>query len=186
MRLRYAQATILILVSLVASCTVVSRSSAPPSDISANDMGFVYGYVEAENDAIDRVDLVEYGRVYIPPFNKPARVLVYNNGYFMAENIKPGKYVISGFRSARNHYNLARSKRDAYQKIYRIMPGEMEYLGAFNVRVTKQGDLRYGRFSITELQRPGERDALKELYHATEGTAWQDKIARRLRQLRQL
>ena len=187
MQLRYVQATLLILASLVvASCTVVSRTSAPPSDINANESGFIYGYVEAVDDAIERVDIVEYGRVYIPPFNKPPRVLVYNNGFFMAENIKPGKYVVSGFRSSRNHYNMARSKRDAYQRIYRVLPGEMEYVGAFNVRVTQKGDLRFGKFKVTELQRPGERDVLKELYHATEGTAWQDKIARRLKQLRQL
>jgi len=164
----------------------VSRDTAPPNDISANDSGFIYGYVEAENDLIDRVDLLEYGRVYVPPFNKPPRVLVYNKGFFMAENIKPGRYILSGFRSSRNFYNLARSKQNAYQRIFRVMPGEMEYVGAYFVKVTKQGDLRFGKFDIRELQRPGERDVLKELYHVTEGTAWQDKIARRLKQLRQL
>ncbi len=186
MQLRYAQMTTFLLVSLVAGCAGLARTSAPPNNIKLNDSGFIYGYVEATNDAIDRVTLVEYGRIYIPPFTQPPRVLVYNNGVFMAENIKPGRYVISGFRSSRNNYNLARSKRDAYQKIFRVMPGEMQYVGAFNVKVTKKGDLRFGKFKITELQRPGERDVLKELYHATEGTAWQDKIARRLKQLRQL
>lgn len=186
MRLRYAQMVIFLLVSLLVSCAGPSRMSAPPYDINSNDAGFIYGYVESHDDAIERVDLVEFGRVYVPPFNKPPRVLVYNNGVFMAENITPGRYVVAGFRSSRNHYNMSRSKRDIYQKIFRVMPGEMEYVGAYNVRVTKKGDFRFGKFSVTEIQRPGERDVLKELYHATEGTAWQDKIARRLKQLRQL
>ncbi len=186
MQFRYAVATILILLSFVVSCSTSSKLRVPPNDINADDAGFIYGYVEAHDDEIDRVDVAEYGRLYIPLISKPPRVLVYNNGIFMAENIKPGRYIVSGFRSARNFYNMSRSKRDAYQKIFRVMPGEMQYVGAFSVKVTKKGDLRFGKFKVTEIQRPGERDVLKELYHLTEGTAWQDKIARRLKQLRQL
>ena len=103
----------------------------------------------------------------------------------MAENIKPGSYVISGFRSDRNHYNLSRSKRQTYQRIFRVQPGEMEYMGAFNLRVTKKGKINFGDFKVSELRRPQERDVLKHLYHITEGTVWQDKIARRLKALRQ-
>lgn len=176
----------LILVAwMLASCTVVSRGSPPPDDIAMDDAALVYGYVEAEDDVIEQVDLLEFGKVYIPPFRKPPRVMVFDNGMFLAENIKPGKYVLAGFRSERNHYNMARSKRKAYQHIVNIKPGDMEYIGAYNVRVTRKGRIEFGDFTVTALQRPGERDILKHLYQVTEGTAWQNKIARRLRQLRQ-
>ncbi len=174
------------LCGLLASCNVISATkSPPPDDARYADSAFIYGYVEADNDVIERVDFVEFGKIYIPPFQKPPRVLVFDNGVFMAENILPGKYVISGFRSNRNHYNLARSKRQAYQQVFRIEPGEMQYLGAFNIRVTKKGKLDFGNLKVSHIQRPGERDVLKALYHVTEGTVWQDKIARRLKELRQ-
>ena len=174
------------LISLMVGCANTSRSKmAPPEDSQSADAGFAYGFFETQNEVIERIDLIEYGKVYVPPFTNPPRVLVYENGVFMAENLKPGKYIISGIRSERNHYNLARNKRLAYQKIFIIEPGEMEYLGAYNLRVIEKGQLDYGELKIRELQRPGERDVLKELFHLTEGTIWQDKIARRLKQLRQ-
>jgi len=185
MQKRYLHIGIMLAAWLLASCTVVSRGSPPPADMKTFESALVYGYVEAEDDVIEQVDILEFGRIYIPPFKKPPRVMVFDNGMFMAENIKPGKYVLAGFRSDRNHYNMARSKRKAYQRIVRIMPGEMEYIGSYNVRVTKKGRIEFGDFDVTTLQRPGERDVLKHLYQVTEGTAWQDKIARRLKALRQ-
>lgn len=186
MHKRYVHLGLLLAIWFITSCTVVSRGSPPPDEMTGFDSALVYGYVEAEDDRIEQVDILEFGKVYIPPFRKPPRVLVFDNGFFMAENIKPGKYVLAGFRSDRNHYNMARSKRKAYQRIVRITAGEMEYLGAYNVRVTKKGRIQFGDFEVTSLQRPGERDVLKHLYHVTEGTIWQDKIARRLRELRQM
>ncbi len=170
---------------LLTSCSFFTPQPAPPDEMNSVDAALLYGYIEADEDAIERVDIVEFGRIYIPPFTSPPRVLVYDNGIFMAENIKPGSYVISGFRSDRNHYNLSRSKRQTYQRIFRVQPGEMEYMGAFNLRVTKKGKINFGDFKVSELRRPQERDVLKHLYHITEGTVWQDKIARRLKALRQ-
>ena len=181
----YRTMLIACMAGLLASCAHPSRTAVPPDDSKSVDAGFVYGYVETENEVIERIDFIEYGRIYVPPFTNPPRVLVYNNGVFMAENIKPGKYIISGFRSNRNHYNLARNKRLAYQKIFIVQPGEMEYLGSYNVRVTERGKLDFGELKVRELQRPGERDVLKELFHLTEGTVWQNKVARRLKELRQ-
>jgi hypothetical protein len=178
------QVVVLLSAWLLMSCAVVS-GKAPPEDIKTIDSAFVYGYVEGATDVIERVDLVEFGKVYIPPFRKPPRVLVFDSGVFMAENVNPGKYVIAGFRSDRNHYNMVSSRRSAYQHVYRIEPGEMEYLGSFNVRTIESSKKRSNDFKVTFIQRPGERDVLKRLYDATEGTAWQDKIARRLKELRQ-
>jgi hypothetical protein len=174
----------LLMAWLLMGCTIIS-GTAPTEDIKNVDSAFVYGYVEAERDVIEQVDLVEFGKVYIPPLRKPPRVLVFDNGMFMAENVKPGKYVIAGFRSDRNHYNLASSRRQAYQRVIRIEPGEMEFVGSFNVRPLSGDKTRTEKFKVTQIQRPGERDVLKHLYHVTEGTGWQEKIALRLKELRQ-
>lgn len=175
-----------ILTPLFGGCAMVSGGSvAPPADIASPDMAMVYGYVEADNDTINRVDIVRYNQVYIPPFRSPPKVMLFNDGVFMATNIKPGNYVIADFRSARNNYNLVRSKRQYYQHIFHIKPGELHYLGSYNLHVTERGKISYGDFKVTQLERPGERQILMRLYDATEGTAWQDKIARRLKELRQ-
>lgn len=170
---------------MLTACSALSRGDSPPSDMNSPDSAFVYGYVEADNDSIEQVDFVEYNQVYVPPFKLPPRVLVFDNGMFMAENIKPGNYVIAGYRSSRNNYSLTTSKRQAYQHIFHIQPGDMRYLGSYNLHVTERGRISYGEFKVTDLQRPGERDVLKYLYQVTEGTAWQNKIARRLKELRQ-
>lgn len=175
---------LLALTGLMLGCAV-GTNKVPPADVKNREAGFVYGYVEADNDFIERVDILEYGKIYVPPFQMPPRVLVFDNGMFMAENIPPGRYVISSFRSDRNNYNMVRDKRHAYQRIFRVEPGEMEYVGSFNLRVTRKGVIEFGDFKVTEILRPGEREVLRELYHLTEGTAWQNRIARRLKELYQ-
>lgn len=170
---------------LLTACSALSRGDAPPADMNSPDAAFVYGYVEADNDTIEKIDFLKYKDIYMAPFKSPPRVMVFDNGMFMAENIKPGNYVISAIHTPRNNYNLTNSKREAYQHIYHILPGDMYYLGSFNLRVTQRGRISYGEFRMTELQRPGERDVLMYLYHVTDGTIWQYKIERRLKELRQ-
>ena len=172
-------------IQLLAGCSLLSRGAPPPTDMISPDAAFIYGYVEADNDAIEQVDFLKYKDVYVMPFKSPPRVLVFDNGMFMAENIMPGNYVIAGYRSLRNNYSLTTSKRQAYQHIFHIQAGDMRYLGSYNLHVTEKGRIAYGEFKVTDLQRPGERDVLRYLYDVTEGTAWQNKIARRLKELRQ-
>ena len=177
--------SLLLSLSLLSACAAISRGDAPPGDMKSPQDALVYGYVEADNDNIVQVDFLEYNKLYVSPFKAPPRVLVFDNGMFMAENIRPGNYFIASYRSDRNTYNLSRTKRQAYQHIYRVLPGDMHYLGSYNLHVTQKGKIEYGDFKVTQLQRPGEREILMYLYDKTEGTAWQDKIARRLKELRQ-
>jgi hypothetical protein len=177
---------LLFSIQLLVACSALSRGPSPPADMNSPDAAFVYGYVETDNDTIEQVDFLKYQDIYVSPFKSPPRVMVFNNGMFMAENINPGHYVIAAVRTQRNNFNLANSKREAYQHIYNILPGEMRFLGSYNLRVVRKDNvIAFGEFKVTELQRPGERDVLKFLYDATDGTVWQKKIARRLKELRQ-
>lgn len=177
---------IFVLITLqLSACGLIRTPLAPPNDAAAVNSALVYGYVEAGDEVVEQVDLVEYGKIYVPPFNHPPRVLVYDNGMFLAENIPPGNYIIAGFRTNKNHYNMSRSKRSSYQKIIRIKQGGLQFVGSYKVRVTKKGKLNFGSFKVSQLQRPGERDVLKYFYDVTEGTVWQNKISRRLKQLYQ-
>lgn len=167
-------------VSLLAACAVAD----PPHEILSPEMAMIYGYVEAEYP-IDAVDFHEFGVVYVPPFRRPPRVLVYGNGYFMAENIKPGKYYISAFYSGDKMYKVVDSARSSYQNVINIKPGSLNYIGSHRIVVYKRRLLTHGDFDVVRIRRPDERSLLKYFYELTDGTGWQKKIVRRMKELRQ-
>jgi hypothetical protein len=162
-----------------------SSAVAPPHDVYSKKYAMVYGSVLAD-EKITEVDLYEYGKTYIRPFTKTPRVLVYDDGTFMAENLKPGNYVIAAFHAGKkNQFNLVRSKQQAYQHIIRVKAGEIKYVGSYRIYVTKSRLIGKGDFEIEEIQRPGERQVLRNLHVVTEDTGWQKMIEKRLKELRQ-
>lgn len=168
-----------VLVAAVAACS----TPAPPDDVFSKNNAMIYGSVLAD-DKITGVDFYEYGKTYIRHFTKVPRVLVYENGTFMAENLKPGKYVIAAFHAGeKNLFNLVRSKQQAYQRIIHVKPGEIKYVGSYRIHITKSRLLGKGNFEIEEILRPGERQILRNLQVVTEGTGWQKMIERRLKEL---
>lgn len=168
-----------LLIAGLAACT----KTAPPDDVYSKKYGMIYGSVLAA-DKITAVDFFEYGKTYIRFFSKIPRVLVYENGTFMAENLKPGKYVIAGFRAGKkNHYNLVRSEQQAYQRVIEVKPGEIKFVGSYEIHVTKSRLIGKGTFEIEEILRPGERQVLRSLQVVTAGTGWQKMIERRLKEL---
>lgn len=173
----------LMILGVVVAALVACAKPAPPNDVYSKKYAMIYGSVLAE-DKITDVDFFEYGKTYIRPFTKTPRVLVYEDGTFMAENLKPGKYVIAGFRAGKkNHFNLVRSEQQAYQKVIHVKPGEIKYVGSYQIYVTKSRLLGKGKFEVEEILRPGERQVLRNLQVVTEGTGWQKMIERRLKEL---
>lgn len=160
---------------------------APPDDIISPERAMAFGYIESDaKHPIDSVDFHEYGVTYIQPFKNPPRVLVFKDGYFMAENLKPGKYYIAGFFSGTKKYALINGSQSAFQLVINIKPGAVQYIGSYKLTVHKEHQiLSRGEFDITETLRPGERMALRKFYNVTAGTGWQKKIVRRMQALRQ-
>jgi len=178
---RFIHLSVMILsIGLMTACA----TKAPPDDIISPERAMIFGHVEAEY-TIDAVDFHEYGVTYIQPFKRPPRVLVFRDGYYMAENIKPGKYYISAFYSERKKYTLVNSKQSAYQFVINVRPGSLQYVGAHRIDVFKRELLGKGEFEVVEVMRPGERQALQKMFLVTSGTGWQKKIARRMKELRQ-
>ena len=170
---------------LAVSCVLAACAvSGPPNEILSAEKAMMYGYVDAEYP-IDVVDFREFGVVYIAPFKRPPRVLVYGNGYFMAENLKPGKYFIAGFQSGDKMYKVVNSARSSYQNVINIRPGSLNYIGSHRIVVHKRRLLGHGKFEVVRLRRPDERNLLRYFYELTDGTGWQKKIARRMKELRQ-
>ncbi len=169
-----------ISVLLLGACA----APAPPLDIKDPQWSMIFGHVMADEKVIE-VELREYGKFYMPPFVKPPRVLIFNNGNFMAENLKPGKYIISAFKTKKSKYVIVNSRRSAYQEVIHVRPREIKYVGSYRVTDIKRGLLSKGEFDVRRIRKPSERRIIKHLFHVTEGTAWQAMIARRMQELRQ-
>ena len=155
----------------------------PPYDILSPENALVYGYVESE-DPIDLVEFHKFGEVYIPPFKTPPRVLIFRNGNFMAENIKPGKYYLAAFYSNLKKFSMVSNKQAAYQIIVDVKPGSLTYIGSHRI-YKKHNQKNEDNPDIKQILNPGERQILRDIYQVTAGTGWQAKVARRLQDLHQ-
>ncbi len=170
----------LLTVAILGACA----APAPPLEIKDASRSMIFGHVEAP-EKVTEVELREYGKFYIPPFVKPPRVLIYNNGNFMAENLKPGKYIISAFNTKKSDFVLVNSKRTAYQNIIHVGVGEAKFIGSYRITDIKRGLLDKGEFDVRRARKPSERRVIRHLFNVTQGTVWQAMLEHRMQELRQ-
>jgi len=170
----------IVIAVLVGACA----APAPPLEMRDASHSMIFGHVMAPGK-VTQIDLREYGKFYVSPFVKPPRVLIFNNGNFLAENLKPGKYIISAFNTKESDFVLVNSKRSAYQNIIHVEPGEAKFIGSYQVTEIKRGLLKKGEFDVRRTRKPSERRVLKHLFHVAKGTAWQAMIEHRMQELRQ-
>ena len=180
MQKTYKLLIVAMAVVLVGACA----APAPPLEMKDASHSMIFGHVIAPEKVI-RVELREYGKFYIPPFVKPPRVLVFDNGNFMAENLKPGRYIISAFNTKRSDFVLVNSKRTAYQNIIHVEPGEVKFVGSYRITDIKRGLLDKGEYDVRQIRKPSERRVLKHLFRVTKGTVWQAMLEHRMQELRQ-
>jgi hypothetical protein len=174
---------VLLLSIFVLSCTMSRASISPPKDIESKEMGAIFGHIQAP-ERVKEVVIRKYGKIYIRPFNRPPRVLIYKNGDFMAENLEPGDYVFAAVSTLGDRYNLIQNKTDAYQDIFTVHPGSIKYIGSYKLYEFRPEDGRREKFDIMRLRKPDERTVIKNLYHKSKGTGWQDLFNKRLMELR--
>jgi len=174
---------LLPLLFVLNACSSVGAGVAPPLDIKSAEMGMIFGNIQAP-ERVTEVTLRQYGKVYIRPFNRPPRVLIYRNGDFMAENLEPGQYIFSSMTTLSNRYNFVREKINAYQHIVTVHPGELVYIGSFELFDLRPEDNRKDKFEVLRMRKPNERTIILGLYEKSIGTGWQDLFARRLMELR--
>ncbi len=169
-------------VLLLGACSM-GAGIAPPLEIKSPEKGMIFGNIQAP-ERVTEVTLREYGKIYIRPFNRPPRVLIYKNGDFMAENLEPGKYIFSSMTTLKKRYNLVREKINAYQHIVTVHPGEIVYIGSFELFDLRPEDRRKDKFEVLRMRKPNERTIIQGLYEKSVGTGWQGLFARRLMELR--
>jgi hypothetical protein len=173
---------ILLLAGLLGCTTPVP----PPHEVKAPELGIIYGHVEA-GVRITQVNLREYGKFYFPPFRVPPKVEIYPNGDFIAENLKPGKYYIASYVAVnKQKLSLAAKKYQPYQFVFTVKPGALKYVGSYRITGRYQYDRHAdpGDFFLQKVRLPGEREVLRRIYSLTEDTGWQQRIDRRLKELR--
>jgi len=156
----------------------------PPFEVKDPENGLVYGNIYIHGREVTEVELREYGKLYIPPFRSPPRVLIFKNGNFVAENLKPGNYYISRFKSNKLEYNLVKDGRYAYQWTFNIEAGATKYIGAYEITDVEPGIFQAGKFKIRSVRHPSERKVLKHMYEITQGTGWQSRVRRKIKSLR--
>ena len=171
----------LVLLLNISGCAVKPR---PPFEVSSPEMGIIYGNIHIAGHEVTEVELREFGRLYVPPFVVPPRVMIFRNGDFVAENIPPGDYYISRFVSKKLIYPLVKDGTSAYQWIIHVEPGSTNFVGAYEITDIDPGIFVKGKFNIRTVRHPSERKVLKHMYKITQGTRWQSRIDRRIKSLR--
>ncbi|MDH5396166.1 MAG: hypothetical protein OEW97_07805 [Gammaproteobacteria bacterium] len=177
----WLQVGIILAALTLSGCAIKPK---PPFEITSPENGMLYGNVHIPGHEVTEIELREYGKLYIPPFIVPPRVMIFRNGDFIAENLKPGNYYISRFVSKKLFYTLVKDSKSAYQWVVKIEPGSIKYMGSFEITDVTPGLFVKGDFSIREVRHPSERKVLKHIYEVTEGTGWQARVDHRIKSLR--
>lgn len=173
--------TVLVLSFNITGCATKPK---PPFEVKSPEMGMIYGNIYIPGHEVTEIELREYGKLYIPPFRSPPRVMIFRNGNFVAENLRPANYYISRFISNRLEYNLVKDARSSYQWVFNVEPGAVKYVGAYEITDVEPGIFQKGKFNIRAVRHPTERKVLKHMYEITQGTGWQSRIERRIKSLR--
>lgn len=165
----------------VTSCALKPR---PPFEVESPEKSMIYGNIKIPGHEVTEIELREFGRFYMPPFVVPPRVMIFRNGDFVAENLQPGNYYISRFVAKKLSYTLVNGERSAYQWIINVEPGDLKYVGTFEITDVVPGVFVKGDFNIRNVRHPSERTILKRMFEITRGTGWQDRVDRRMKSLR--
>ncbi len=172
---------ILMMILNLSGCAIKPR---PPFEIKSPENGMVFGNVYIRGHEVTEIELREYGKLYIPPFISPPRVMIFRNGNFIAENLRPANYYISRLKSYKLEYNVVKNARTSYQYVFNVEPGEVKYVGSLEITDIEPGIFQEGKFNVRSVRHPTERKILKHMYDVTQGTGWQARIQSKIKLLR--
>jgi hypothetical protein len=146
LRVRRPLLSVLIAAVLLASFAGISWAVKPKK--FKEGTGMVYGRVilpEGMKDGIDRIQIFKLGATYAPPFKKAPRVIFSPaDGYFLAENLKPGRYYINEVAAAFESFyfypaKISDAKETVTQYAVEVRENTATYLGTFEIYDWKRG-----------------------------------------------
>ncbi|MDH3976723.1 MAG: hypothetical protein OEV42_20870 [Deltaproteobacteria bacterium] len=183
----YKYSTVLLLLSLLGACAArgpYKERIVRVRDMKNNQSSLVYGQIVMPSDMwyMEHVMLQRVGKVYVGMGLRGTSEPIYvsPDGKFVCVNIKPGKYMLSGFLIGSNMSHLG---KQALNYTIEVKPGKSQYFGALKYIEGKQaGAFRMGTFGL-EYDKTKARHAeiLNWVSKSTVNTKWQGPVNKKLK-----
>lgn len=152
------------------------------SDMHRNDVGLVYGQIVMPSDMwyMRHVEILQVKKVYVFMGRPGEKISVSPDGKFAAANLKPGKYMLSGFTIGSEHDILG---RNALKYTIEVKPGRINYFGALNyIEGKAAGMFSNGTFGLEyDMSRKRHAEILNWLSKSTANTRWQPMVDKELK-----
>ncbi len=151
-------------------------------DMQRNDVGLLYGQIVMPSDMwyMRHVEILRVKKVYVFMGRPGESINVSPDGKFVAANLEPGKYMLSGFTIGNEHDILG---KNALKYTIEVKPGKISYFGALNYIEGKAvGMFTDGTFGL-DYDRSKKRHAeiLSWLSKSTVNTKWQPMVDKTLK-----
>lgn len=139
-------------------------------DIKDERSALVYGSIQGIK--MDFIHLHKVGKIYIGNWNKP-RPHIYKDGTFFFENIEPGEYYIDSLQYGKYIFDFGFIAKTIK---FTVKPGELHYVGSFEVTDIKDYLIGLGKFTIKRVDTPDRKTLLERIMLITKGTGWESRI----------
>lgn len=155
--------------------------------INDSSNSLVFGYVDM-GDAPTKIQGASIMQVS-PPTDKPYWGTDVRDGLFYTYYLPPGSYKLaslSGSSFWRGNYRYNFPRQGGEQGVRITQPG-IYFLGSYKYKPMKSGFFEPGKFAIERVDSPTEAELLQKILDEDKeikGSAWEEKIRRRLAQLR--
>ena len=175
-------------ISLIISAFLLAACGIQPvRSIDGNEGAMAYGNISVPEGTVTRVYLHKVNASYSPPYNNPPLSHTYNNGNFLFENLKPGKYILAGCISNTQeayYFKTEMSDKLEIQQLATIdiEPGQIKFLGSYQMAYTGNPDVSDSSYDLLPVKQPSSKDILQHLLQITKGTGWDEKIELQLPQ----
>lgn len=155
--------------------------------INDSSNSLVFGYVDMAG-APTKIEGASIMQVS-PPTNKPYWGTDVRNGLFYTYYLPPGSYKLaslSGSSFWKGNYRYTFPRQGSDQAVRISEPG-IYFLGSYKYTTVKSGFFEPGKFDIERVDSPTEAELLQKILdedREIKGSAWEEKIRRRLAELR--
>lgn len=169
---------VVVLVGSLAACGGLSRDLDEPKD---PERSMVYGYVDM-SDGPCWMDWFAMKQV-LPKVEKPYYYFRIDDGAFYAEYVPLGSFQLSEFGGKKTLGSTLYTFRFPQQlEGLRIEKPGLYFIGSFKMK--DEGNLFKSKYDIDLAEKPTEREILEKILPHAKGTAWEDRLRKRLEGLK--
>ena len=149
------------------------------------ESAMIFGRIETADSSkhllLRNVNILKKGRVYAGMGRGAIgeRTTILSDNYFVAPNVEPGVYFISGF-DAGNVYHVF---PPATIQEFNVAAGQLKFIGSFLYEEKGGGVFSRGSFDLKPTNKPSELEMLGRLNSVSDGTGWESSIRSRIRKL---